>query len=125
TVQAAPGRGANAARRKLADRIRSAERAVLIWSGPGGGGGTTLARLARDLGVAAAFSLPATPNGRSVVEAWRSAGEGEPVQPERVGVLLISGEEAASNPSVRSLAPRAEAAIAITMFADPVRGWVD
>ena len=40
-------------------------------------------------------------------------------------MLLISGEEAASDPSVRSLAPRAEAAIAITMFADPVRGWVD
>jgi NADH-quinone oxidoreductase subunit G len=125
SVQAAPGAGADAVRRQLAERIRAAARSILIWSGPGGAGGATVAGLARELGASAAFFLPATPNGRAVVEAWRTAGEGEPERPDRVGCLLISGEEAASDPAVRSLAERAAAVVAITMFADPVRGWVD
>ena len=71
------------------------------------------------------FYLPSTPNGRAVDEAWRAAGEGEPQQPERIGTLLISGEDACADPAVRALAEQADAVIAITMFADPVRGWVD
>jgi NADH-quinone oxidoreductase subunit G len=125
SVKAAPGAAAAAVRQQLADRIRAAARSILIWSGPGGAGGATVTGLAQEHGAYAAFSLPATPNGRAVVEAWRAAGENEPEQPDKVGCLLISGDEAASDPSVRSLAERADAVIAITMFADPVRGWVD
>ncbi|HZQ66302.1 MAG TPA: molybdopterin-dependent oxidoreductase [Gaiellaceae bacterium] len=125
SIPCAPGAAAEAVRTRLADRIRSAERAVLVWSGPGGAGGATVAELARELGASTAFSLPATPNGRAVAEAWAAAGEGEPQQPDEVGVLLISGEEAVADPAVRALAERARAVIAITMFADPVRGWVD
>jgi NADH-quinone oxidoreductase subunit G len=125
SVAAAPGAAADAVRQQLAGRIRAAAHSILIWSGPGGAGGATVARLAQELGASAAFSLPATPNGRAVVEAWRAAGEDEPERPDKVGCLLISGEEAASDPSVRSLAERADTVIAITMFADPVRGWVD
>ncbi len=125
TVQAAPGGAADAVRQQLADRIREASSCVLIWSGPGGAGGATVAQLAQELGATAAFYLPATPNGRAVAEAWQAAGEGEPERPERVGVLLISGEEAAADPAVRALAEQADAVVAITMFADPVRGWVD
>ena len=44
---------------------------------------------------------------------------------QSIGDLLVSGEEAAGDPNVRSLAERADAVIAITMFADPVRGWAD
>ena len=84
-----------------------------------------VAALAEELGAAAAFYLPSTPNGRAVVEAWHAAGDGEPQRPERIGTLLISGEEAAADPVVRSLAEQADAVIAITMFADPVRGWAD
>jgi NADH-quinone oxidoreductase subunit G len=98
---------------------------VLIWSGPGGAGGASVAALAEELGAAAAFYLPSTPNGRAVVEAWHAAGEGEPVAPEKIGVLLISGDDAAADPVVRSLAERADAVIAIAMFADPVRGAAD
>jgi NADH-quinone oxidoreductase subunit G len=125
SVQAAPGTAGEAVKEQLADRIRAAERAVLIWSGPGGLGGARVAELARELDAWAAFSLPATPNGRAVVEAWRAAGTGEPTQPEEIGVLLISGEEAVADPRIRELAARAKAVVAITMFADPVRGWVD
>jgi NADH-quinone oxidoreductase subunit G len=125
TVRSAPGGAADGVRTQVADQIRAAERAILVWSGPGGKGGALLAQLAHELGAAAAFYLPATPNGRAVAEAWAAAGVGEPTRPDKVGLLLISGDEAASDPNVRALAERADAVIAITMFADPVRGWVD
>jgi NADH-quinone oxidoreductase subunit G len=120
TNPTAPG-GAAEAVRGLGEQVRDA---VLIWSGPGAGG-ATVAALAQELGAASAFYLPSTPNGRAVVEAWHAAGEGEPQRPERIGTLLISGEEAAADPAVRALAERADSVIAITMFADPLRGWVD
>ncbi len=125
TIQSPPSTAADSVRRELAERIRGAKSAVLIWSGPGGAGGARVAELAHELGAAAAFYLPATPNGRAVGEAWARAGEGEAERPDQIGCLLISGEEAASDPAVRALAERAAAVIAITMFADPVRGWVD
>jgi NADH-quinone oxidoreductase subunit G len=125
SVAAVPGGAADAVREELAGRVRAAERAILIWSGPGGHGGATVARLAQELGAAAAFTLPATPNGRAVAAAWEAAGEGRPVHPDRIGALLISGEEAVADPRVRELAERAQAVVAITMFADPARGWVD
>jgi predicted molibdopterin-dependent oxidoreductase YjgC len=40
-----------------------------------------------------------------------------------IGLLLISGDEAAADPRVRELAERAEAVVAIAMFADVARGW--
>jgi NADH-quinone oxidoreductase subunit G len=131
-----PGTAARAARElaaadnPLGGRLREAERAILIWSGPGGHGGAYLADLAEELGLAGkpgcgAFFLPATPNGPAVADAWRAAGEGEPARLERIGLLLISGDEAAADPRVRELAERADAVVAVAMFADPVRGWVD
>src|SRR5438876_4130630 len=123
-VARTPGTAAQAARElagaedELGKRLRAAERAVLIWSGPGGHGGAYLAELAQELGFAGkpgcgAFYLPATPNGPAVAEAWRAAGEGEPARLENIGLLLISGDEAASSPNVRSLAERADAVVAI------------
>jgi NADH-quinone oxidoreductase subunit G len=125
SIAVPPGTAAEAVRSQLGDRIRGAKRAALIWSGPGGAGGATVAGLARELGASEAFFLPATPNGRAVVEAWRAAGPGEPAQLDQVGVLLISGEEAVADPQIRALAARAKAVVAISMFADPLRGWVD
>ncbi len=134
TVQRPPGDGAAVVkeladgRKTLGKRLRDAERVALIWSGPGGHGGATLAPLARALGLgdkpgSGAFYLPATPNGRGVAAAWEAAGEGEAGAPERIGLLLISGEEAVADPRVRELAERSEAVAAVTMFADAVRGW--
>src|SRR5262245_34802381 len=120
TTPSAPGRAVDAVR-ELGEQVRGS---VLIWSGPGAGG-ATVAALAQELGAASAFYVPSTPNGRAVVDAWRAAGDGEPQQPDRIGTLLISGEDAAADPAVRALAEQADAVIAITMFADPVRGWVD
>jgi len=103
------------------DGVEKAERVVLIWSGPGGHGGATVAKLAEELGLAGregcgAFYLPETPNGRGVADAWAACCDDEAPEPESIGVLVISGDEAAANPDVRALADQAEATIVISMF---------
>ena len=133
-MQRPPGDGAAVVaeladkRKALGKRLHETERVALIWSGPGGRGGAALAPLAEALGLAGkpgsgAYFLPATPNGRGVAAAWEAAGEGEPTAPERVGLLLISGEEAVADPRVRELAERSDAVAAVTMFSESVRGW--
>jgi NADH dehydrogenase/NADH:ubiquinone oxidoreductase subunit G len=70
------------------------------------------------------YFLPLTPNGRGVVDAWSAAGEGEPVDvPPRV--VIISGDEAALDPSVRAVAAEAETVIGIGMFEESFRGIAD
>jgi NADH-quinone oxidoreductase subunit G len=117
-------------RNPLGKRLRASERAVLVWSGPGGGGGARLAELAHKLGFegkpgCAAFHLPATPNGRGVAEAWSCAADEDEADPEPIGLLVVSGDEAAGSPSVRALAEGASAVIALTMFQGLVAGWAD
>ena len=115
---------------ELEDALRGSERAILIWSGRGGGGGARLAELAHSLGFegkdgCAAFHLPATPNGRGVADAWAAAADGEEADPEPIGLLIVSGDEAAADPAVRALAERAEHVLAITMFHGLAVGWAD
>ena len=117
-------------RNKLGMRLRASERAALIWSGPGGGGGARLAELAHELGFAdkpgcGAFHLPATPNGHGVAAAWSCAADEDEANPEPIGLLVVSGDEAAADPSVRALAEQAEAVIAITMYQGLATGWAD
>ena len=134
TVPRPPGDGAAVVaelmdkRTAVGKQLHSAERVSLIWSGPGGRGGAALAPLAQALALAdkpgsGAYFLPATPNGRAVAAAWETAGEGEAQTTERIGLLLISGEEAVADPRVRALAERSDAVVAVTMFGDAVRGW--
>jgi NADH-quinone oxidoreductase subunit G len=114
---------------ELGRRLRSSERAVLIWSGPGGGGGARVAELAHALGLegkpqSGVFHLPATPNGRGVAAAWSVADDGEDVEQE-IALLVVSGDAAAADPNVRALAEQAQAVIAITMFHELAAGWAD
>ena len=116
--------------RALEAAVRESERAVLIWSGRGGGGGARLAELAHRLGLdgkpgCAAFHLPATPNARGVADAWAAAADGDEANPEPIGLLIVSGDEAAADPAVRALAERAEHVLAITMFQGLAVGWAD
>src|SRR5207302_3505997 len=75
------------------DGVAKDERVVLVWSGPGGHGGTTVARLAAELGLAGregcgAFYLPSTPNGRGVADAWAASSDDEQgTEPESIGPL--------------------------------------
>jgi NADH-quinone oxidoreductase subunit G len=107
-----------------------AERIVLIWSGPGGRAGVRVAQLAEKLGLAGkegcgAFFVPATPNGRGVADAWAAASDAEPGDMQSIGLLIVSGDEAAGDPNVRGLAEHAEAVIAISMFHGLAVGWAD
>jgi NADH-quinone oxidoreductase subunit G len=96
------------------ERIRSAGKAVLIWSGEAAGG-AEVAALAESLGCPA-FHLPQTANGRGVADAWAAASDAEAENPEPIGLLVISGDEAAADPNVRAMAEQAEAVLAIGMF---------
>jgi NADH-quinone oxidoreductase subunit G len=133
-IQAAPGTGAQECRKlargELGERLRASDRAVVIWSGGGAGGGSHLAALAGSLGFAdkpgcAAFLLPETANGRGVAEAWAAVSDEEGSEPEPLGLLIVSGDEAAANPNVRALAERAEHVITISMFHSLAAGWSD
>ncbi|MFL5981584.1 MAG: molybdopterin-dependent oxidoreductase [Gaiellaceae bacterium] len=105
------------------DVVHSAGRAVLIWSGSGGD--ERLAAEAHRLGVAAAFSLPRSPNARGVAEAWAAASDADPEEPERIQLLVISGDEALGDPNVRALAEQADQVLAIAMFHRAARGVAD
>jgi NADH-quinone oxidoreductase subunit G len=135
-VQAPPG-GAAAALAGLLDRgselgsrLRASERAVLIWSGPGGGGGARLAELAHALGFAGkegcgAFHLPSAANARGAAAAWSVAADADEQDPGHIRLLVVSGDEAAGSASVRALAESTEAVIAVTMFHGLAVGWAD
>jgi NADH-quinone oxidoreductase subunit G len=136
SVQAPPGTGAKVCatlaqpRSALGRRLRDAARAVLVWSGPGGGGGARIAELAHVLGFATkpgcgAFHVPATPNGRGVALAWSAASDEEEANPEPIRLLVVSGDEAAADPGVRALAEQAEQVLAITMFHELAAGWAN
>ena len=115
---------------ELGGRLRESERAILIWSGEDGAGGAHVAALARELGFAGkpgsgAFHLPRTANGRGVADAWACSDDGEGDAPEQIGLLIVSGDEAAADPNVRALAERAERVLVTSMFQSLAAGWAD
>jgi NADH-quinone oxidoreductase subunit G len=136
TDKTTPGSGTEvcrelaSSRTGLAKKLRSAERAVLIWSGPGGGGGARVAELAHELGFSekpgcGAFHLPAAPNPRGVALGWAIAADADEANPEPIELLVVSGDEAAGNPDVRALAEQARRVVALTMFHELAGGWAD
>jgi len=124
-VRAARRKGAKVLTQLDENAVRQAARPVLIWSGPGGRGGATVAAHAERLGVASAFYVPATPNGRGIADAWAAASDEEPKGTESLGLLVVSGDEAANDPNVRALAEKADAVIATSMFHALAVGWAD
>ncbi len=129
-VKAARRKGATILTDVDEDALRAAERVVLVWSGPGGHGGATVARLAERLGLAGkpgcgAFYLPVTPNGRGAADAWAACCDAESAEPGSIGLLLVCGDEAAGDPNVRALAEQAESVLAVSMFHGLAVGWAD
>jgi NADH-quinone oxidoreductase subunit G len=131
-----PGSGAEVCRElasprnALGRKLRTAERAILVWSGPGGGGGARIAELAHELGLAdkegsGAFHVPAACNPRGVALGWAVAADADEADPEPIELLLVSGDEAAGNPDVRALAERANRVVVLTMFHGLAGGWAD
>ncbi len=128
-IKAARRNGARVLTELDEEAVRSADRAVLVWSGPGGRGGATVAQLAERLGLAGkegcgAFYLPETPNARGVADAWAACCD-EESEAGSIGLLLVSGDEAAGNANVRALAEQADAVIVISMYHGLAAGWAD
>src|SRR6202008_4549954 len=87
-------------------------------------------QLAEQLGLAGkegcgAFYVPATPNARGIADAWAACSDDEPTDSGSIGVLIVSGDEAAADPNVRGLAERAHHVIATSMFHSLAVGWAD
>jgi NADH-quinone oxidoreductase subunit G len=98
---------------------------ILIWCGPEGDGGARAAALAQEVGAKGAFYLPETANARGVSDAWAAAADAEPTNPDPIGLLIVSGDEAAANPVVRAMAEQAERVLVISMFHGLAAGWAD
>jgi NADH-quinone oxidoreductase subunit G len=107
------------------DDAAGAEKVILIWCGPDGGGGARVAELAQRLGAWGAFYLPETANARGVGDAWAAADDAEATNPDPIGLLIVSGDEAAANPVVRAMAEQAEKVLVISMFHGLAAGWAD
>ncbi|MGH3134931.1 MAG: molybdopterin-dependent oxidoreductase, partial [Gaiellaceae bacterium] len=117
-------------RSPLGKKLRAAERAILVWSGPGGGGGARLAELAHELGLgdkpaSGAFHLPGTANALGAAAAWAASADADEANPEPIKLLIVSGDDAAADPSVRALAEQAGRVIVLTMFHELAGGWAD
>src|SRR6202008_390644 len=87
-------------------------------------------QLAEQLGLAGkegcgAFYVPATPNARGIADAWAACSDDEPTDSGSIGVLIVSGDEAAADPNVRGLPERAHHVIATSMFHSLAVGWAD
>ncbi len=124
-IKEARRRGARVLYELDEEAVRAAQQAILIWCGPGGHGGATVAAIAQRLGASGAFYIPDTSNGRGVCDAWSCSDDAESPSPDPVGLLIVSGDEAAANPVVRALAEKAERVIVISMFQGLAAGWAD
>ncbi|HWJ43779.1 MAG TPA: molybdopterin-dependent oxidoreductase, partial [Gaiellaceae bacterium] len=107
------------------DDLGEAGNPILIWSGPHGDGGAHVAALAERLGAKGAFYLPETANARGVGDAWAAAADADATNPDPIGLLIVSGDEAAANPDVRAMAEQAERVLVISMFHGLAAGWAD
>jgi NADH-quinone oxidoreductase subunit G len=114
---------ASSATKDVEARLREAGRAVLVVSGADGGGLARAAGLDRE--GCSAFHLPETANGRGVSDGWSAAADAEAENPEPIGLLIVSGDEAAANPDVRAMAEQAEKVLVIAMFRRLVTPWAD
>jgi NADH dehydrogenase/NADH:ubiquinone oxidoreductase subunit G len=75
-----------------------------------------------------AVRVPRTPNGIGVTDAVARAGVSASNRlslGSAPALLLVSGDEAASDPAVRELAESAQAVLAVSMFQGLVLGWAD
>jgi NADH-quinone oxidoreductase subunit G len=106
------------------DAVATAQKVILIWCGRADGG-SQVAALARRVGAWGAFSLPETANARGVCDAWAAAADAEATNPDPIGLLIVSGDEAAANPDVRAMAEQTERVLVISMFHGISAGWAD
>ena len=104
--------------RSTARSLKRAGRVALVWSEDDPTGGAHVAALASSLGEkASVYYIPRTPNGPAVASAW---GKPEEAADGEIGALIVSGDEAAADPSVRELAELARFTLVTTMFQNEI-----
>ncbi len=113
--------------------IKAARRAgaTVTYELPEDGGAAGHVLITDDARLAAAhreasaiYYLPRTPNGRGVTDAWSASCDDEPEDLEP-RLVLVSGDEAATNPDVRALAAAADFVLGIGMFEESFRELAD
>jgi predicted molibdopterin-dependent oxidoreductase YjgC len=72
-----------------------------------------------------ALRVPRTPNGIGINHAVARAGAADGSEPRAPALLIVSGDEAASDPAVRELAEGVQSVIVLTMFQGLAVGWAD
>jgi predicted molibdopterin-dependent oxidoreductase YjgC len=60
-----------------------------------------------------------------VADSWACSDDDEGEAPEQIGLLIVSGDEAAADPNVRVLAERAKRVLVTSMFQSLAAGWAD
>jgi NADH-quinone oxidoreductase subunit G len=109
--------------------LKAARRAgaQIVYEGPDGPVDVLITDVPANAGLVEAsevYYLPRTPNGRGVTDAWSASADGEPAEVEP-RLLIIVGDEAARDPSVRALAEHATAVLGVGMFEESFRGLAD
>ena len=109
---------------ELRDTRRSldqGEHVAIVWSEDDETGGAHAVTLAEALGDrASVYFIPRTPNGRGVAAAWGDPGE---VPAGEIGVVIVSGDEAAADQRVRDVAERARFVLSTAMFESQATLW--
>jgi len=109
---------------ELRDTRRSLDRGehvAIVWSEDDETGGAHAVALAETLGdKASVYFIPGTPNGRGVAAAWGDPGE---VPAGEIGVVIVSGDEAAADQRVRDAAERARFVLSTAMFESEATLW--
>jgi NADH dehydrogenase/NADH:ubiquinone oxidoreductase subunit G len=76
-------------------------------------------------GEALTVRIPRTPNGVGIAHAVARGGAASGSEPQSTALLVVSGDEAAAEPSVRELAESASSVVAVAMFQGLVVGWAN
>ena len=126
----APQRRPRSSPSRATRQSASAERVVLIWSGPGGRGGATSRKLAEKLGLAerraaARSTFPRRRTAAASPTPGRPAATRRPKRADSIGLLIVSGDEAADDRTSARSPSSAEAMIVISMFHGLAAGWAD
>jgi NADH-quinone oxidoreductase subunit G len=107
--------------RDARESIDGAERVAIVWSEDDDTGGAHALALAESIGdKASVYLIPRTPNGRGVAAAWGEPGR---VPEGEVGILIVSGDEAAESSVVRDIAERAKFVLTTAMFESEGTLW--
>jgi len=85
---------------------------------------TDAAERAESVDAREVYYLPRTPNGRGVADAWSAAADGEPSD-DAPRLLIVLGDEAATDPSVRALAEQAQTVVGVGMFEESFRSFAE